>query len=99
MLRADRYKDSLIFERKPFTWPEGKTLAVWVIPNVEVYYFDQLSGVAITPNVRGTLPDVVNYTWKEYGIRVGLWRIVDLLQRRKGRQVKFAWRKAHSARR
>ena len=79
MLRADRYKDSLIFERKPFTWPEGKTLAVWVIPNVEVYYFDQLSGVAITPNVRGNLPDVVNYTWKEYGIRVGLWRIADLL--------------------
>ncbi len=79
MLRADRYEDSLIFERKPFTWPENRTLAVWVIPNVEVYYFDQLSGVAITPNLRGTLPDVVNYTWKEYGIRVGLWRIADLL--------------------
>lgn len=79
MKRSDRYEDSLIFERKPFTWPEGKTLAVWVIPNVEVYYFDMLSAVAITPNVRGTLPDVVNYTWKEYGMRVGLWRIADVL--------------------
>jgi allantoinase len=79
MKRSDRYEDSLIFERKPFTWPDGKTLAVWVIPNVEVYYFDMLSAVAITPNVRGTLPDVVNYTWKEYGLRVGLWRIADVL--------------------
>ncbi|HEX9879093.1 MAG TPA: polysaccharide deacetylase family protein [Candidatus Binatia bacterium] len=79
MERSDRYEDSLIFERKPFTWPGGRTLAVWVIPNVEVYYFDAVSAVAITPNVRGTLPDVVNYTWKEYGMRVGLWRIADVL--------------------
>jgi hypothetical protein len=45
MLRADRYKDSLIFERKPFTWPEGKTLAVWVIPNVEVYFIILINSV------------------------------------------------------
>src|SRR5947209_1478567 len=30
--RPERYEDSLIFERKPFTWPGGKTLAVWIIP-------------------------------------------------------------------
>ena len=32
--RADRYDDSFIFERKPFTWPGNKTLAVWIVPNV-----------------------------------------------------------------
>jgi allantoinase len=77
--RADRYDDSFIFERKPFTWPGGKTLAVWIVPNVEVWRYDSPSGQAITPNDRGSVPDVVNYAWREYGMRVGLWRFADVL--------------------
>ena len=65
--RADRYDDSFIFERKPFTWPGNKTLAVWIVPNVEVWRYDSASGQAITPNDRGVVPDVVNYAWREYG--------------------------------
>ena len=48
--RADRYDDSFIFERKPFTWPGNKTLAVWIVPNVEVWRYDSASGQAISPN-------------------------------------------------
>jgi peptidoglycan/xylan/chitin deacetylase (PgdA/CDA1 family) len=77
--RADRYDDSFIFERKPFTWPGNKTLAVWIVPNVEVWRYDSPSGQAITPNDRGIVPDVVNYAWREYGMRVGLWRFADVL--------------------
>ena len=77
--RADRYDDSFIFERKPFTWPGGKTIAVWIVPNVEVWRYDSPSGQAITPNDRGIVPDVVNYAWREYGMRVGLWRFADVL--------------------
>ena len=77
--RADRYDDSFIFERKPFTWPGNKTLAVWIVPNVEVWRYDSPSGQAITPNDRGIVPDVVNYAWREYGMRVGLWRFADIL--------------------
>lgn len=77
--RSDRYDDSFIFERKPFTWPGGATLAVWVIPNVEVWRYDAASGQAITPNERGIVPDVVNFAWREYGLRVGLWRMADVL--------------------
>jgi hypothetical protein len=33
--RPDRYEDSFIFERKPYTWPGNKTLAIWIAPNVE----------------------------------------------------------------
>lgn len=76
--RSGRYDDSFIFERKPFKWPGGKTLAVWIIPNVEAWTFDSAVGQAITPNA-GNVPDVVNYAWREYGIRVGLWRIADVL--------------------
>src|SRR2546430_17220806 len=30
--RPDRYEDSFIFERKPYTWPGNKTLAIWIAP-------------------------------------------------------------------
>jgi allantoinase len=77
--RADRYEDSFIFERKPFKWPGNKTLAVWIAPNVEVWHYDSPTGQAVSPNVRNVVPDVINYAWREYGMRVGLWRIVDTL--------------------
>ena len=77
--RADRYDDSFIFERKPFSWPGNATLAVWIAPNVEVWRYDSPAGQAISPNDRGIVPDVINYAWREYGMRVGLWRIADML--------------------
>jgi allantoinase len=77
--RADRYDDSLIFERKPFRWPGNATLAIWIAPNVEVWRYDSPAGQAISPNERGIVPDVVNYAWREYGMRVGLWRLADVL--------------------
>src|SRR5438445_7856626 len=77
--RPDRYDDTFIFERKPFTWPGGKTLAVWIIPNVEVWQFDSPAGAAISPNASNRVPDVINYAWRDYGMRVGLWRIADVL--------------------
>src|SRR5438093_8215327 len=77
--RPDRYDDTFIFERKPFTWPGGKTLALWVIPNVEVWQFDSPAGAAISPNPSNRVPDVINYAWRDYGMRVGLWRIADVL--------------------
>jgi peptidoglycan/xylan/chitin deacetylase (PgdA/CDA1 family) len=76
--RSERYDDSFIFERKPFKWPGGNTLAVWFAPNVEVWQYDQAAGAAITPNATNHVPDVFNYAWREYGMRVGLWRIADV---------------------
>src|SRR5689334_9817861 len=77
--RPERYEDSFIFERKSFTWPGGKTLAIWIIPNVEVWQYDSPAGAAISPNANNKVPDVINYSWREYGMRVGLWRIADIL--------------------
>ena len=39
----------------------------------------------VSPNVRNIVPDVINYAWREYGMRVGLWRIAEVLDAR-GRQ-------------
>jgi allantoinase len=76
--RSDRYDDTFITERKPFRWPGDNTLAVWFVPNVEVWHYDSASGVGITPNPTNHVPDVFNYAWREYGMRVGLWRLADV---------------------
>src|SRR5262249_51602681 len=77
--RSERYDDSFINERKPFKWPGNNTLAVWFAPNVEVWHYDSAFGVGISPNPTNYVPDVFNYAWREYGIRVGLWRLADVL--------------------
>ena len=79
MRRSDRYEDTFIHERKPFTWPGGKTLAIWIAPNVEVWHYDSPVGNGVSLNPTGRVPDVVNFAWREYGMRVGLWRIADVL--------------------
>jgi allantoinase len=77
--RSERYEDSFIFDRKPFTWPGNKTLAIWVAPNVEVWNYDSPVGIPVSPNPGNIVPDVINFAWREYGIRVGLWRFADVL--------------------
>src|SRR5499427_834176 len=76
--RSERYDDSFITERKPFKWPGNNTLAIWFAPNVEVWHYDSAVGVGITPNPTNHVPDVFNYAWREYGMRVGLWRMADV---------------------
>src|SRR4051794_58975 len=66
MRRSNRYEDTFIHERKPFTWPGNKTLAVWIAPNVEVWHYDSPVGQVVLPNLTNRVPDVVNYAWREY---------------------------------
>jgi allantoinase len=75
--RPGRFEEnSLIMERKRFTWPGGKTLAVWLIPNVEVFVLNPAGSAG--GSQQGD-QDVFNYAWREYGMRVGLWRIADVM--------------------
>src|SRR5580698_7011703 len=63
--RPDRFEEnSLILKRKPFTWPGGKTLAVWIIPNVEVFILNPQGSAKRTQGDE----DVLGYTWREYGM-------------------------------
>jgi len=75
--RPNRYPEHVLFhDRKPFTWPGGARLAVWVIPNIEVFIFDPDGG---TPGAPAGNQDVPNYSYRDYGMRVGLWRIADAM--------------------
>ena len=74
-----RFDYSPIVDREPLRFPGGARIAVWVVPNIEHFPFDQPSTsiAAVTANL---VPDVLNYAWRDYGVRVGVWRMIDVLQ-------------------
>jgi len=71
-----RYDYSPITERPDFSWPGGKRLAFYLALNVEHFAFGGPLGH--TPTSLGPPPDPRNYAWRDYGLRVGIWRIFDL---------------------
>ena len=72
-----RYDYSPITERRAYDWPEGKRLAFYIGLNIEHFSFGE--GLGHTPTNPGVQPDVRNYAWRDYGLRVGFWRILELL--------------------
>ena len=71
--------------RPRLSLPEGARMAVHVIVNVEEWRIDgKLPRQLLTaPAGAEPLPDVANYAWYEYGMRVGIWRMMDVLRARK----------------
>ena len=68
-----------ITRRKPYRWPNGAGLAVYVALNLEHFAFGEGLGAALVPPAPQSLePDVLNYAWREYGNRVGAWRCLEL---------------------
>jgi len=74
--RHGRYGFSPITERKDYDWPGGKRLAFCVVTNLEVYAFRK--GFGWDPAKTGEPQNQRNYAWRDYGNRVGVWRLFDL---------------------
>jgi allantoinase len=68
-----------ITRRPPYHWPGGAGLAVYIGFNVEHFAFGEGLGAGIGP--ASPQPDVLNFSWREYGNRVGAWRCLDLFDR------------------
>jgi allantoinase len=75
-----RFPYSAIVDRKPLRWPKGARVAVWVIPNIEHFLFDRPS-TSVTQVTTSLVPDVLNYSWRDYGVRVGVWRMMEIMER------------------
>ncbi|SHF64666.1 polysaccharide deacetylase family protein [Streptoalloteichus hindustanus] len=71
---------SPITERAPIQWPGGARVAFYLGVNVEHYQVDQPS-TSIFAGTAGLAPDPLNYGWRDYGPRVGIWRLIDTLDR------------------
>ncbi len=83
MKPRDRAPYSAIVDRPPLRLPEGLRLIVWVIVNLEEWEIERQMARQVLPPPTGAslLPDVPNWSWHEYGMRVGVWRFFDALDR------------------
>ena len=77
-----RYDWSMLPRRKPVTWPGGARVALWVIPALEWFPLDMKGKPFKPPGAMQTAyPDLRHYTLRDYGNRVGIWRIMKSLDR------------------
>jgi hypothetical protein len=74
----DRYPYSPITARPAYDWPGGRRLAVYVGLNLEWFSFGEGLGAELTPG--GPQPDILNYAWRDYGNRVGVFRLAELFR-------------------
>lgn len=60
-----------IVDRPRIMWPGGKRVAVWVVPNIEHFHLE----------LGPAAPDVRNHSRRDYGNRVGIWRLMEVLSK------------------
>jgi allantoinase len=76
-MKTDRYDYSPIIGRKPLKWPNDAKVALMVAPNIESFHIDKV--IPGTPSSK--LPDVTGYALRDYGSRVGVFRMMDVLDK------------------
>jgi peptidoglycan/xylan/chitin deacetylase (PgdA/CDA1 family) len=73
-----------IIQRPKLEWPDGKRLAFWINPNVEFFGLDDVMPGTVNERVareHAKVPNVRNWSLRDYGNRVGVWRIMKVLER------------------
>lgn len=83
MQPRDRVPYSAIVDRPPLVLPGGARIVVWSIVNLEVWDIARPMARQVLPAPTGQvlLPDVPNWSWHEYGMRVGVWRFFKLYKK------------------
>ncbi len=76
-----RYDHLPITKRQHYTWPGGKRLAFYVAINIEHFAFQ--AGLGIDPHNRSGPQTSRNFAWRDYGNRVGNWRLFSILDEMK----------------
>ena len=72
---------SPIFQREPLKLPGNARIAVWPVINVEEWDMSEAMARTVLPTPQGvsTIPDIANFGWFDYGLRVGYWRMKQVL--------------------
>ena len=76
-----RFAYSPVIERPKLAWPKGARVAVWACPNIEHYEYIPAEVRVRNPWPRMPHPDVLGYGGRDYGIRVGLWRMFEVMDK------------------
>ena len=68
-------------DRPTIRWPDGARVALWICPNIEHYeYMPDYDGKR-NPWPRTPYPDVQQYSWRDYGNRIGFWRMLEVFDK------------------
>jgi len=78
----ERYDWSMLPDRKPVAWPQKALVALWVVPALEWFPLN-MAGVPFKPPgaMQTAYPDLRHYTLRDYGNRVGIFRIMKALEK------------------
>jgi peptidoglycan/xylan/chitin deacetylase (PgdA/CDA1 family) len=80
-MRDPGYFDYLPYKDRPvIRWPNGARVAFWVAPNIEFYELNPPRNPTRAPWARPA-PDTLNYSYRDYGNRVGFWRMLESMNR------------------
>jgi allantoinase len=74
------FEYSPITECTPIRWTGGAKVAFYVGLNIEHFLIDRPS-TSLNEGTANLVPDALNYGWRDYGVRVGIWRIIESLDR------------------
>lgn len=76
----DRYEWSDLFQRKPVEWPNGARIALSIVTHVQHFPLDMSSKPFKAPGALSMpYPDFRYYTNRDYGNRIGIFRVLRLL--------------------
>ncbi|MES9973255.1 polysaccharide deacetylase family protein [Candidatus Thiodiazotropha sp. LNASS1] len=80
----DRFEFTAMPHRPKWQLPEGKRVAVYTVVNVEEWDIEKpIAREYVTPPAGVvTVPNIPNWAWHEYGMRVGIWRLMEALGKR-----------------
>jgi peptidoglycan/xylan/chitin deacetylase (PgdA/CDA1 family) len=83
MKPGERFEYSAIVKRPKLKLPGGKRLIVWPVVNIEEWEITRPMPRTVSPTPGGVAagPDIHNWVWHEYGMRVGIWRLMDVLRK------------------
>ena len=81
MAPGERIDYSAIIDRQPLKLPGDGRMILWPVFALEVWDIARPMARTTIPAPQGTplLPDVPNWSWHEYGMRVGAWRLIKML--------------------
>ena len=84
-LPHERFDYSPMAGRPRWSLPKGARIAVWTIVNIEEWNIEKAMArqYLTAPQGVSPIPDVPNWAWHDYGMRVGFWRLLDALTKRK----------------
>jgi allantoinase len=72
------YDWSNMFQRPPIIWPEGRTVLTWLVVDLEWFPITPSDTPFRAPGHMQTIyPDYRHYTARDYGSRVGIYRLLD----------------------